>query len=631
MERFKRAKTQLMIKLGEFEPTKDTVFEDLKLKLDQTLIHIQNVLTSIQKFDTSLGDITKPLLKLATSVNSFYEEESEGFKLYGTKYFEATSFIDEELAEYQNNQKKVYHDLSNYIKKLQSLKKDIEHRNQVCLEYDSLRSQYERQSKDQTDYSFALEHKFNEKKREYDELHLTILKKLQEWNQTRIRTFLEPYNKLKIAQLKLFGSISQRFEQLQIETSEEFESVSSILKEKDKRKQLVNSVPKKKLLPLESDQIFEIHGTPEENQSALQHESTVCAKSISTYPRSKPNSEEREGDPICDQYIFSRYYNRAFFAIADGCNWGVAPRDAAKISVKKYIELIRIFQERIDSIDEFVSISLRILLKCHEAIVSNKCDEELYSVGTTTILLGAMFEIKDQNNNVPNNNNNIDKTSGEWGIVIVSVGDCKAFKFTATGEIFEITEGNRQNVSDARDPGGRIGPHLANGNADLRNLGAYYCDCKENDVIVLLSDGVHDNFDPQLIGKTPSSYGVDIKDDSWAELEKVKGTELYIQAEKAKTQAMIQLMKQVVGDNFTPKNIATKLVNYCDNQTKSSREFMEMNPGSPLPKDYAQYPGKMDHTTCLSFSVGKYGKPLVRSNLSKFPKSKRQIKGEELP
>lgn len=44
-----------MIKLGEFEPTKDTVFEDLKLKLDQTLIHIQNVLTSIQKFDTSLG------------------------------------------------------------------------------------------------------------------------------------------------------------------------------------------------------------------------------------------------------------------------------------------------------------------------------------------------------------------------------------------------------------------------------------------------------------------------------------------------------------------------------------------------------------------------------------------------
>lgn len=36
---------------------------------------------------------------------------------------------------------------------------------------------------------------------------------------------------------------------------------------------------------------------------------------------------------------------------------------------------------------------------------------------------------------------------------------------------------------------------------------------------------------------------------------------------------MIQLMKQVVGDNFTPKNIATKLVNYCDNQTKVSKKI----------------------------------------------------------
>lgn len=76
----------------------------------------------------------------------------------------------------------------------------------------------------------------------------------------------------------------------------------------------------------------------------------------------------------------------------------------------------------------------------------------------------------------------------------MSIGDCKAFKFSADGQVTEITEGNRQNVSDARDPGGRIGPHLNDGSPDLRNLSVYYCDCEENDVIALLSDGVHDNF-----------------------------------------------------------------------------------------------------------------------------------------
>ena len=33
---------------------------------------------------------------------------------------------------------------------------------------------------------------------------------------------------------------------------------------------------------------------------------------------------------------------------------------------------------------------------------------------------------------------------------------------------------------------------------DLRNLGCYYSECDENDLLLLMSDGVYDNLDPEV-------------------------------------------------------------------------------------------------------------------------------------
>jgi len=35
---------------------------------------------------------------------------------------------------------------------------------------------------------------------------------------------------------------------------------------------------------------------------------------------------------------------------------------------------------------------------------------------------------------------------------------------------------------------------------------------------------------------------------------------------------------------------------------------MVNQPGKRLPSDYVEYPGKMDHTTCVCIRVGKQGK-----------------------
>jgi hypothetical protein len=74
--------------------------------------------------------------------------------------------------------------------------------------------------------------------------------------------------------------------------------------------------------------------------------------------------------------------------------------------------------------------------------------------------------------------------------------------------VYDITAGSRTGAAatDARDSGGRIGPHIE-GNPDLRNLSVYFRNVDEGDVLILTSDGVYDNLDPQSLGLTPEDIG----------------------------------------------------------------------------------------------------------------------------
>jgi hypothetical protein len=57
---------------------------------------------------------------------------------------------------------------------------------------------------------------------------------------------------------------------------------------------------------------------------------------------------------------------------------------------------------------------------------------------------------------------------------------------TLTLNTLDITEGNRQNLTDARDPGGRLGPYIE-ANPDLRNLHLYFHLAEPDDIIFLMS------------------------------------------------------------------------------------------------------------------------------------------------
>jgi len=173
--------------------------------------------------------------------------------------------------------------------------------------------------------------------------------------------------------------------------------------------------------------------------------------------------------------------------------------------------------------------------------------------------------------------------------------------------VIDITEGNRTNLADARDPGGRLGPHLSGGTPDLRNLDLYFQCCMAGDIIFCVSDGVHDNFDPQQIGKVPLDFN--IKCDNWEEAEKQFGEE----TEEVKTKFRSELFEKKIAEithdhaeKLLPEQLVDSILSYCHDLTTKSREFLEQNLNKKLPADFAEYPGKLDHATMVAVQVGKF-------------------------
>jgi len=306
-------------------------------------------------------------------------------------------------------------------------------------------------------------------------------------------------------------------------------------------------------------------------------------KTISTYPQyhGKPT---REGDPIADSYSLEVYQNGiVLVAVADGCSWGNAPRDAAMLAKRVFLnhlgKVIRDFKTTRGA----AGFLLDGLSLAHHAILAQH-PGEYFRCGTTTLVGGYLVR----------------QANHEWIFHCISIGDCKVYHYaTAKNVVVDITQNNRQNFTNARDCGGRIGPYK-NGKADLRNVLFFETECDEGDFIFLMSDGVHDNLDPQTLGFTPEDLGM-AGDMTWKEAENEPGSK------EKKAVFMTTLFHDIVlpkGATPNAHEMVTRILDYSHTTTDSSRVWMQANPNQRLPSDYTKFPGKLDHTTCVCFQVG---------------------------
>eukprot|EP01130_Rhizamoeba_saxonica_P018218 TRINITY_DN9045_c0_g1_i1.p1 TRINITY_DN9045_c0_g1~~TRINITY_DN9045_c0_g1_i1.p1 ORF type:complete len:1308 (+),score=321.61 TRINITY_DN9045_c0_g1_i1:4304-8227(+) len=367
-------------------------------------------------------------------------------------------------------------------------------------------------------------------------------------------------------------------------------------------------------------------------ETALNIGEDVCAQTVSTYPyiTRMVNNElvrenVRQGDPTCDQFCLERYHSWTIIAVADGCNWGIPARDAARISSKTFVNYVKYHNNEIFNAKDAARIFLKAISEAHDNIIGG--EEKWWECGTTTLLGGILAQIEDPD------------VHHSWAFICASVGDCKAYHISCRDNtITEICVDSRSGSGalDARDSGGRIGPYK-DGDPDLRNLNGFFRYLEEGDYVMVVSDGVYDNFDPQHLGISPSQFGIEYE--NWVDIMeaedpdeevltkvgKVKETfsldllhdiaigrkPRYLSDDyqfsgcdlsssgKRKRKKRKRLKKEHLFTNIQPSVMVDRIIEYCLETTRNTREFMENNPNLGQPKDYKEYPGKMDHTTCV--------------------------------
>ena len=175
-------------------------------------------------------------------------------------------------------------------------------------------------------------------------------------------------------------------------------------------------------------------------------------------------------------------------------------------------------------------------------------------------------------------------------------------------------ENNRENLTDPSDPGGRLGPTSEDQQPDFRNLQLFLQPCDTDDIIILVSDGVHDNLDPSSLNILPWEVPEEVggegggggegvgKNKTWLDIDPREGGTL-------KEMYLSHVLKHRIFasedlETITPEIIADKLIEEVERVIEPSRKWMEENPGRRLPEDKSLYPGKMDHVTIVAFRVG---------------------------
>ena len=193
-----------------------------------------------------------------------------------------------------------------------------------------------------------------------------------------------------------------------------------------------------------------------------------------------PETNKPVGEPNADVFAVVARENNAFLAVADGCGWGVNSFLASRIAVKSCIEHLNNHLHNANTTHEIIEIMLRSLKYAHECIVE--------SGGTLTTLCAAVV-CKIQGIN-------------SYGLCVVNVGDSLAFVYRKDGCVQEVTVGSHDSGErDIRLAGGCIGP-LVGDEPDLSNLTCSFTYLDEGDIVFLTSDGITDNFLPNVLKKT---------------------------------------------------------------------------------------------------------------------------------
>eukprot|EP01102_Stenamoeba_stenopodia_P010234 TRINITY_DN3065_c0_g1_i1.p1 TRINITY_DN3065_c0_g1~~TRINITY_DN3065_c0_g1_i1.p1 ORF type:complete len:868 (-),score=168.77 TRINITY_DN3065_c0_g1_i1:9-2612(-) len=374
---------------------------------------------------------------------------------------------------------------------------------------------------------------------------------------------------------------------------------------------------------------------------------------ISTYPYNT-HLKTRLGDPICDKYEFLRFENMTIGAVADGCNWGVKPKIAAERACQASLGYLEENAKKITTLEEAAFYLVRSVAIAHNKIVAGEKENDA-TFGTTTLICAITLPLsKFSNDHLSASHVLIWASVGDCKMYLYSDNEQPTFldlsvkkpgsrtspisssptKISPTSSpppssppassppsspplqqfgvalnnafnrepsgTFGSATSSTSSSSDKReisDPGGRLGIYVNEEEPipDLRNFTVNYCTLTENDIVVFLSDGVHDNLDPDVLQVDPAQWNPNSQDAAEARRRFAESLALQlIQEEASKDKQADEKAVKV-----EPHHITKALLSHCWNVTQEGRVYMETHPRS----NNFKFKGKCDHATSLAFRV----------------------------
>lgn len=306
--------------------------------------------------------------------------------------------------------------------------------------------------------------------------------------------------------------------------------------------------------------------------------------------------------------------------LADGCGWGSRSRAAAKSAVE---HVCHSMESEISNFTDLQEVARCLLLAMYEADASIWDGvKKAWEVGTTTLLIGMLVKTVQEKEEEKGN-----FEGAPYVLISLNIGDCKTFiirKFDEKDiDAIDMTVESKRTARDKTDPGGRLGPYENNA-ADVRNLTLSTIGIWPGDYICLVSDGVHDNLDPETLGKSLefsirrnadlAKELLDLKVDKETEdiiippeYEDNVGWEkiALLNGELLKTEYREYSMARFMVDNAisNPAQLVDILFEHCKKTTKAARDYMEANANQRHPPDYVEFPGKMDHTSAIVYRL----------------------------
>ena len=393
-------------------------------------------------------------------------------------------------------------------------------------------------------------------------------------------------------------------------------SVNELNTEEIKKKQTQIRILEKKIKRI----------NPHIDNMQMSNDSRVYGKTIATYAYDCIKNV-RAGEPNADSFYAEAFSNMLYFAVADGIGWGVPSRRASQAALLGFMLALSEFHSKrkgspVDTV-AMAQACFHGIEFAHQSVFSNTEAKTTFCGGIVVELehqatAPQIIPFTDDLSSDSDSDSELDydsdlKKKKRWVFVGVSVGDSLIYRYSAsTMEVMELTVSDR--TGGVRDAGGCLGGK----EPDLRNMTYHYCLAEEGDLFIAVSDGVHDNLDPEVLKQSPrdSGYSGD-PNTSWRDLDNDIKNEL---KRKFKEERLLEIIEAV--DDGSPQTITDAIIQEITEVTRLQREGYEE--GSRLQRDWDKMEekerndlnqwvqttlktskGKFDHVTCLTVQVGK--------------------------